>query len=246
MVFAPSHPITQSMNNYTLRNIATMFAVFALTSCSKKEKVTEIAIEMDIVSYEGEYHATSSGAYQISSNKIETRLQLMADGVKVSDETDTDEELPDKSAGEFDSLSFEWKDNKTLKIREFSQENMDDALSGAPPFKWDHTYELEILSGSREDFDAGRTISVRYTEASMKQLREDLGKYIETYFSEFAPILLEEAAGGGIDMASTEIESELEIVTIANTPCELSKSKCIINSKNDQNIRIKWILYKTK
>ena len=234
------------MKNYSLWKTGILAAVFALTSCSKKEKIAELSIELDILSYEAEYYSTSDGTYQLSSNKVKMRSQSWIDSVKESDETETDEEVPDKSAGEFDSVSFEWSDSGTLKMREFIQENMDDVIPGAPPSKWDHTYELEVVKGSKEDFDAGRTISVRYSQASLKQAEKDFGKKIEAYFSEIALIILKQAAGSDVDMTSSQLESELVTVTTANSLSELSKSKYIIDSENSANVRFKWTLFETK
>ena len=242
------------MKIYSLCKTGILAAVFAFTSCSKKEKIAELSkekiaelsIELDMLSYEAEYHSISDGTYQLSSNKVKMRSQSWIDSVKESDETETDEELPDKSAGEFDSVSFEWSDSGTLKIRELTQENMDDVIPGAPPLKWDEIYELEVITGSKEDFDAGRTISVRYSGASLEQAKKNFAKYIEASFSEIAPIILEQAAGGDVDMTSSQIQSELVTVTISNTPSELSKNKFIIDSENAANIRFKWTLFETK
>ncbi len=234
------------MKKHTFCKVAGLTALLALTSCGKKEAVSAFTIEIDMLSYEAEYHPDPSGTYQLSSNKTKIRSQVWTDGVKDNDETETDEELPDKSAGEFDSMSFKWKDDQTIEVREFYQESMDDILPDAPPLIFDDVYELEITSGSKADFEAGRAISVQYTAASLAQLEKDLVKEIDAYFVQLAPIILKQAAGGAIDMSSSRIESEVEAVSINNVPSEFSKGKFQINTDDFANIRMKWSLYLTQ
>ncbi len=237
------HYVTPSMKKYALLKTA---LVCLLASCSKKEKVSEITVEIEMPSAQFEYRSTPDGNYQIFSSKLEARTQLWVDGVKSLDETETDEDLPDTAAGEFESVSFEWKDDRTLRIREQVQDNMDELGADAPPLKWDKTYELEILRGSKEDFEAGRTISVRYTEVSMELVKKDMGEKFKTYFDESIPVLFDQVVDGDVDKTFSLVETEVETVNVANPPSKLSNSSYVVDSKDYASVRIKWTFYKTK
>ena len=203
-------------------------------------------VAAQILSFQAEYHQDASGIYQLVSTEDKTRSQLWFNGNKEADDTETGGEMPDKSAGEYDTLGFKWKEDGTLMMREMIQENMDDVSPGAPPLVTDESYELEILEGSKEDFDAGKTISVRLTEASAEQYEKDLVKEVEGYFSEIAPGIIESYAGSAIDMTTHEIEAKILEVELSNSPAELSKSKYVIDAKDYMTLRFRWTLYKTK
>lgn len=219
-------------------------ALIILTSCSNKEKIGEMSLQIESLSMESEYHADTNGVYQLISKKFETRYQGWLNNIQVIDKVDTDEELPDRSAGEYTSFSLQWNDNGSVSIRQLMKTNMDETVPGAAPFIWDKTYEMEFVKGTREDFEAGQIISLQLTEASSNQAKKDLGeKMKETYGNLTEEVIRQALRGKGLDDSSIETETEVVSFSVLNTPFEISKSHCRENTKNSESFEIRTTLY---
>lgn len=237
----------------SLLKICLITALFTLTSCSQKEKIEsetekieigKMSLKMDSLSGESQYQVDTNGVYQLVSKKFEIQYQGWLRDVKVIDKVSIDEELPDQSAGEYTSFSLQWNDNGSVSIRQFSKINMDEMVPGADPWIWDKTYELEPVEGTREDFDAGRTISLQYTEESFNQAKQDaIAKIKDTYGELMAQIIRQASLDKGLDDSSIETETEVVSFSMLYTPMEVSKIRCIEKNKNSESVEIRTILY---
>ncbi|VVS92200.1 hypothetical protein [Desulfoluna spongiiphila] len=220
--------------------------LLVFSSCGNKppEVVGQFTIDLEVVRAEIVYVPDKNGVYQISSSKINLRTQMWVNGVKQSDETSTDSELPDHGSGEFDSLEVLWEKDESLSIHQSVFGTIDGELPGMPPLEWDETFTMRIQNGSKDDFQAGKMVTAVYTETAHEHAKKRFQEQYESMFDTIIPILQKQVetqvkADTG-KTVTTEMQQSVEAIELKNIPYQISKEQIRNEGEGVARIRIHW------
>lgn len=218
-------------------------------SCSSKppEVVGKFLIDIEIPHAEFVYSRDENGVYQLSSSNVSLHMQMWDNGVKIHDELSTDTELPDKDAGEFNSIEVLWGEDESLLMHESVFNKMSVGLPGALPFEQDETFKMRIQNGSKDDFEAGEIVTAVYTEPAFEIAKN---RFVEQFKSTFdaIPSFLQKQIETQVKAdtgksVTIEIRQRLETIELRKVPFQISKDQIRTEGESFARIRFHWTAY---
>ncbi len=206
---------------------AMVAAALALGGCEPMGGGTQtwwIEHEEVIESYDEQYVSLDGVNYEIASSRFDYKLTWRTSEGDTFTESETDNSLPDASAGEYDRLRLRKQGDRYFVLMEHNYLSEE-----GTPFEVKQRMELELVSGTWADFAAGRDITARFTDQSHGELESMLeNRILAEYDAALRASAEEQIEFEGLDPNSIEIEVSAERFELANEPFTMS------------NVAIKW------
>jgi len=144
--------------------------------------------------------------------------------------------LPDSRRGEYSKCRIRFGDNgrAALTLRSAI------AIEGSPGrLEYGGTYELELVGGTKEDFDAGKPVAFRYSTDGLRQLRQDNSRFLERDAAELAELV----ASGILSSPAFEtlvprMRAEARFVDLPNADILATSEQCVIRENGRTLLRI--------
>lgn len=151
-----------------------------------QEAPSGIEVKLTVRDQKETYTRRDDGFYYVSETYSLSRMETSGEGTDRSIEEEEDTELPDEARGEFARLKLR-KNGDLIVLMEESHFETDD-------FSLDFSVEaeVELTAGTWEDFEAGKQISVRYSERGLQVMKTEYQKQIQlqfqkTFLDQFGP-----------------------------------------------------------
>jgi hypothetical protein len=129
-----------------------------------------ISVNIVIHSCSEEYAKGRTGDLNLTRQAADIESTVTIGGQTKTMRSRSDNQAPNQDAGEVDRCRLVFDDNGRVFLNTHERA----ALGGAEILDVTASYELEIVEGSRADFEAGREIRLAYTAKALEERREAL------------------------------------------------------------------------
>jgi len=196
--------------------IAIVFLI--LTSCGNSDSEDSVKFSDMTVDSHYTYSYTNMGdnIYEISDGKEKTETSTTIDG-KITQDIDESWDEPDYSAGDYDNIEIiEINDNGLTLL--FKNYNNEFKLKQ----KW--IYETSFIEGSKEDFNNGELVKLKFLQSDINKLDKAVNKACMSVLGE-----------KGYDTEKSTIDINSSITNFL-----ISKDKIIYEGEGTESM-ITWI-----
>jgi hypothetical protein len=179
-----------------------------------------------------EYRGRPNAELESVRTEDDTEIIYAVDGL-IFDRVREPAELPDTKRGEYSKCRVRFNDRGRAALTLRSAISME-GNSGL--LEYGGTYELELVSGTKEDFDTGKPVAFRYSTEGLRQLRQDHRRFLERDAAEL--LVSGYLSSPAYEAMLPRLRAEARYVDFPNADILATSEQCVIRDSGRTLLRI--------